>query len=61
MTIQDVKNTCKYHHTGTRRGYISRKTDGIVKPYTGKFGIGYVVIRPRWDTTQYVYVDYYIK
>lgn len=51
----------KYHHTASAKGYVSRKSDGIVKPYSGKFGTGYIVQRPRYDTTQYIYIDYYIE
>lgn len=63
MTVNEIRNSTeyKYHHTGSCRGYVSRKTDGEVKPYSGRFGEGYVVIAPRWDTTQYVSVEYYIK
>lgn len=53
---------CKYHHTASMRGYVSRKKlDGIKKPYSGKFGKGYVIIKPRFDSTQYCYVEYYIE
>lgn len=62
MTITELKNNLnyKYHHTATKRGYVSRKLEGIVKPYIGRFGNGYIVLRPRYDTTQYIYCDYYI-
>lgn len=50
------------HHTASRRGYASRKNpDGHVESYAGKFGRGYVRILPRWDTTQYVTVEYYVE
>lgn len=63
MTISELKNNPDYihHHTASRRGYVSRKYEGIVKPYSGKFGVGYVVMLPRWDTTNYCYIQYYIK
>lgn len=63
MTITELKNNPDYihHHTSSKRGYISRKTEGIIKPYKGKFGEGFVVMLPRWDTTQYYYIQYYIK
>lgn len=51
----------RYHHTASRMGYVSRKGNGIVKPYKGRFGTGYIVLLPRWDTTTYVHVVYYIK
>lgn len=59
-TITEIKETMKLHHTAACRGYVSRKSEGIVKEYDGKFGKGYVILRPRFDTTKYVYCDYYI-
>lgn len=50
----------KLHHTASRRGYESRKGNGHLEEYNGRFGKGYVLVTPRWDTTQYVYVTYYI-
>lgn len=62
MTVQEIRNNAnyKYHHTGSRRGYESRKGEGHVERYNGRFGEGFVVISPRRDTTQYVNVEYYI-
>lgn len=62
MTVQEIRNnnSYKYHHTGSRRGYESRKGDGHTEVYKGRFGKGYIVVSPRWDTTQYVNVEYYI-
>lgn len=51
---------CYHHHTAAARGYISRKIDELVKEYNGKFGRGYKVMKPRFDTTQYIYVEYWI-
>ena len=63
MTIKELQeNPCYYeHHTASKRGYISRKIDGIIEPYTGKFGKGFVILQPRFDTTQYIYITYYIR
>ena len=62
MTVNQLRNSSKYryHHTASRRGYESRKGDGHVESYNGKFGRGYIVVSPRFDTTQYVAVEYYI-
>lgn len=50
------------HHTASRRGYASRKApEGRVESYSGKFGRGYVRVTPRWDTTRYVTVEYYVE
>ncbi len=52
----------RYHHAASRRGYVSRKNiKGIAESYNGRFGKGYLVITPRWDTTQYVTVEYYVE
>ena len=59
-TIEEITNTMKLHHIASRRGYISRKSTGEVETYEGRFGEGYIILRPRWDTTNYVYVEYYI-
>lgn len=51
----------KLHHTATAKGYISRKVPEVLEEYTGRFGTGYIVHYPRFDTTNYHYVVYYIK
>ena len=63
MTINEIKNSPEYyyHHRASRRGYISRKCEGKIEPYNGRFGEGYIIVTPRRDTTQYVDIDYYIK
>ena len=62
MTPEQLRRDLRYaeHHTSTQRGYISRKSVGIVKEYRGKYGTGYVLLTPRWDTTQYCYCTYFI-
>jgi hypothetical protein len=66
MNRKELVNSNKYehHHTGSRRGYISRKAnidELIAKKYDGRFGKGYTVELPRWDTTLYVHVEYWIE
>ena len=52
----------KLHHTALIRMYVSRKNpEGIKRPYKGKFGEGYIVIRPNWKSNRYSFVDYYIN
>lgn len=62
MSVREfrAKHKKHYHHTGSARGYISRKIDGIIRPYSGRFGTGYVILAPRFDTTQYYSIQYYI-
>ena len=61
MTIEQVKREYRHHHRASRRGYLSRKCEGTVEPYKGRFGKGYIIVTPRWDSTQYVNIDYYVK
>ena len=51
----------KLHHSALSRGYVSRKCSGIVVPYRGKFGAGYAVFKPRFDTSRFCTVYYYVK
>lgn len=50
----------RFDHVATERGYISRKLDYKIQPYIGRFGIGVKVMFPRFDTTQYINVEYHI-
>lgn len=61
MTIEQVKREYRFHHRALRRGYLSRKCEGIVEQYKGRYGKGYIIVTPRWGTTQYVNIDYYVK
>jgi len=49
-----VKNS----HTSRQRGYISRKSEGVVSDYSGKFGKGYKHLTACYDSSQYCYVTY---
>lgn len=52
----------KLHHFACHRGYVSRKfPGGIVVPYQGWFGDGYKIYIPRYDSSQYCTVAYWIK
>ena len=63
MTYQELINdpTYKLHHIASKREYVSRKVDAYIRPYKGKFGIGYVALLPRWDTTMYCWIAYYVE
>ena len=50
----------RFDHSASERGYISRKIDYKIVPYIGRFGIGVKVIFPRYDTTQYVNIEYHM-
>ena len=51
----------KEHHTARCIGYVSRKSQGIVEPYKGRFGKGYKLLTPAYDSTYYCFVTYYIE
>ena len=49
MTIKELmvleeNGVLVYHHTGSGRGYESRKGNGHVEKYDGKFGKGLLLI-----------------
>lgn len=52
----------RLHHTALFRGYVSRKApEGIKEPYNGRYGKGYTVRKPNWNSTQYSIVEYWIE
>ena len=51
------------HHTSYARGYVSRKTgyDHLpVTPYKGRFGVGYTVKLPSYESTRFCRIQYYV-
>lgn len=53
---------CKYHHTSTTAGYVSVKCEETEpRPYKGRFGEGYKIRIHNPESTQYCYVQYWIK
>lgn len=49
------------HHTATCRGYVSRVGDAYAEEaYDGKFGRGFKILRPNWESTRYCYVEYWV-
>ena len=63
MTIEQLTNNPEYklHHTASRKGYESRRGSGHIEEYDGRYGTGYIHIQPRYDTTRFVRVTYYIR
>ena len=60
LTMEQVKQLCYFHHEATRPGYLSRKIEYLVKPYEGRFGVGYTVLKPMYKTTRYCKCEYWI-
>lgn len=51
------------HHTSYAKGYVSRKADYDslpVFPYQGRYGTGYTVYLPSYESTQYCRIQYYV-
>ncbi len=61
--IDKVESTCRFSHTSLARGYVPVKTypRGIIQPYKGRFGEGYVVLEHTSCSTRYCLKSYYIK
>lgn len=64
-TLGTLINDDRYylHHTSYVRGYVSRKVvydDLPVVPYKGRFGTGYIVDLPSYESTRYCRRQYYI-
>lgn len=60
---------CRYSHTSLKQGYVSRvapnpehsTTLGRYKPYSGRFGTGFIELTPNWRSTRYCFVSYWIE
>lgn len=48
-------------HHAWARGYISRKSDGYLEEYSGRYGEGYILHEPSWGSTIYHEITYFIK
>lgn len=48
-------------HDAYSLGYVKRKIEGIVQPYKGRYGVGYTLHTPAWNTTKYHIITYYVK
>lgn len=64
-TLGTLINDPRYylHRTSYARGYVSRKAnydDLPVHPYKGRFGTGYTVDLPSYESTRYCRRQYYI-
>ena len=64
-TLGTLLNDDRYylHHTAYYKGYVSRKAvydDLPVFPYKGRFGTGYIVDLPSYESTRYCRRQYFI-
>lgn len=62
ITAQEIERSPNYyfHHRANAKGYVSRVHGGWCEVYQGRFGEGYVITRPRFDTTNFYYIEYWI-
>lgn len=49
-----------YHHNALVNKYISRKTEGRIYFYNGKYGKGIAWEKPNWKSSRYSIIEYYI-
>lgn len=61
FSVDYVCSHYRLHHTSFASGYVSRKSDGRVWAYVGRFGVGYVIDRPNFDSTRFFFREYYIE
>lgn len=70
MTITIKGKKYRTGHTSYTRGYMSRKCEtiiekaieaGQIKPYEGRFGKGYTVETPAFNTTRYHWITYLLE
>lgn len=54
--------TVKFHHSAYYRGYVSvkHKNDGIILPYKGRFGEGYMRLLHNERSTTYAIKQYWV-
>lgn len=48
-------------HTSLTRKYVSRKISCIIFPYSGRFGQGYKMLTPNYNSSYYSYITYFVK
>lgn len=65
MTVEELKeNGFHLIKKSLKRGYISRKAyngnAGLLKDYNGRYGNGFTVERPNFNSTQYCWIEYWI-
>ena len=51
----------KLLHTAKASGYISRLVAAYISEYSGRYGMGFVIHRPRRDTSGFHDVQYLVK
>lgn len=69
MTLKELESKVrngelKYHHTAKVLGYVSRRTkreEYKIESYTGRFGKGYKIHTPSFDSTRYHDISYYVE
>lgn len=62
MTIEDLTHRgYRYHHSALRATYCSRRTPYTIRPYSGRFGTGYMVLYPNPHSNNFSPCDYYVQ
>lgn len=61
FSVNYVRSHYRFHHECLAPGYVSRKSEGRVWAYVGRFGVGYVIDLPNPKSTRFLIRQYYIE
>lgn len=56
-----TENGYEHHHEALASGYESRKGDGTLHVYSGRYGEGFIIDSPNKNSSRYIYRTYYVK
>ncbi len=64
-TIEEIKalhqsGALRCSHSSLKTGYVSRRVEGIVREYHGRFGDGFIIDSPCRNSTRYFFRTYYV-
>ena len=64
---EEITRKCDLYKRSLFKGYITRKTNNegsyVIKiyRYIGRYGKGYAIFTPNWNSNNYLYVEYWIE
>lgn len=58
--IFEATKNRKFSHSSLSKGYVSRKIAGEIRPYSGKFGNGVIILKPNYKSCRYCIAEYWI-
>lgn len=57
---EKLDTSLKLHHQAVAKGYVSRKCLTYIGNYAGKYGEGIILVHPRFDSSRFVNIEYYV-